>query len=890
MTGVGIRVRNRNPDLHIKDAVLAVENFKLRPFGLRIAGRRKPFQQDALAQSANDPRGQMFGVLAGGEHRPGERRHGQHVTLSHSGTASSATGETVGLRIQADERISRFYIDSIIVIVKGGNAMPEGTPDVTVPDDYEWPEPAWNLKLPSLKEYYRNYFKIGNIIEPGQSTDPTLTAMFKKQYNVVTAENAMKPDAMLGTMTSASDLTDPSKYRFEGADQIVQWAEDNGLLIHGHALVWHSQTPTFMNTGASGNREAARANMQTFITQAITHFDSPNFMSWDVVNEAFDDNTANFNGTDWRTGLRKNSPWYIAYENGADKDNGESGADYIYDAFVFAHLAQAEIGSTAKLYYNDYNETYKYEQIAQMVEDLNAKWEQDERYDGRLLIEGIGMQSHFWIGQNPGVEEEEVVTAIERFIETGATIAVSELDIPYANNNGYHLDDERQAFQAEQYATLFGIYKQYADHIERVTFWGNADSMSWRGAGMPLLFDNSYRPKKAFYELLKLGDKPPTASVPTDEGTGETGGTQVEVTPDDLQKAIEEASDGVLKLQLETAEDATQVSVAIPVGQVQAAREAGVTHIEVASGLATVQLPVALFADAGDDAQVELSIEKVDTSTLPEEQRALVGNNPVFDFSLSVGGRNLSEFGQGQSVKVVVPYELKPDEDPNQIVVYYLSDDGKLEIVKNGRYNKETGTVEFAAKHFSKYAAVANPVTFGDVKAVAWARESIEGLAARGIVSGVAADAFAPRNPVTRAEFIQMLMSALDLNQPNAASTFKDAKAGAWYYNALASAEQLGIVSGLPDGTFGIDNRITRQEMAAMAYRAIVKAGITLSGNQTGEFSDAADIAGYAKEAVAAMHKAGILNGTGNGAFNPKGTATRAEAAVILYQLLLKSL
>ena len=75
-----------------------------------------------------------------------------------------------------------------------------------------------------------------------------------------------------------------------------------------------------------------------------------------------------------------------------------------------------------------------------------------------------------------------------------------------------------------------------------------------------------------------------------------------------------------------------------------------------------------------------------------------------------------------------------------------------------------------------------------------------------------------------------------------------------------------------------------------MAYRAIQKAGITLNAEQAAAFHDAQDIAGYAKEAVTAMHQAGIINDAGNGTFNPQGTATRAEAAVILYQLLMKSL
>jgi endo-1,4-beta-xylanase len=390
-------------------------------------------------------------------------------------------------------------------------------------------------------------------------------------------------------------------------------------------------------------------------------------------------------------------------------------------------------------------------------------------------------------------------------------------------------------------------------------------------------------------------------STPTDQTPVKPGEVKVEVdakgnakasvTADDVKKALSEAQAGTMKLQVQDVENIKQVTVSISVDQVEAAKEAGIKRIQISSGFASVQLPVSLFEGTASHANVELTIAKVDNRTLSDEVGKIVGSNTVYDFNLSVNGLKITNFGQGQSVKVAVPYSLKPGENPSQVVIYYLTDDGKLEVIKNGRYNKDTGMVEFNTKHFSKYAAIANPIHFNDAKAVAWASESIEGLAARGIVNGVTKDSFAPGNSVTRAEFIQMLMLALDLNQANATSTFSDVKQGAWYYNSIASAQQLGIVSGLTDGSFGTNNKINRQEMAAMAYQAIQKAEITLDDeNLASGFHDAQDIASYAKEAVTVMNQAGIINGIGNDKFDPKGTATRAQAAVILYQLLMKSL
>jgi len=847
--------------------------------------------------------------------------------------------------------------------------------------------PKWDLTLSSIADAYKDYFLIGNVMSPNQTTDAENTAMYKYHYNVMTPENDMKPQYL----SSANGV-----YNYGNADSLVNWALANNIKVHGHTLVWHSQSAPWLTTGESNKpltRAEAKANMEQYINNVAGHY-KDKVVSWDVVNEAF--NGGSGIPTDWKTVLRKDSPWYMAYENGADKSKGESGADYIYDAFVFARLADP--GAT--LYYNDYNENeaWKREGMALMAEDLNEKWKTDDRNKepGRLLVEGIGMQAHYWI---QSLNTDTVEASIARFVQAGVKVSVTELDIPSTGT----LTKEEETLQAELYAKLFVIFKKYASSIERVTFWGKADSQSWRASGSPLLFDKALAAKPAYYAVinpegyLNLDPSPAaptgvsvkakssseievswtasenatgynvyrsasvdgsyskvntqliteskfqnsglsasttyyykvsavndagesvlssvtqattnsnstnpdtTTTSPTDQTPVKPGEVKAEVDSsgnakalvkaDDVKKALPEAKDGTMKLVVLGVDNAKLITVSIPVEQVNAAKEAGIKRIEISFGLASVQLPVSLFEGAAGKTSIELSVAKVDNSTLSEAARTLVGSNTVYDFNLSVDGQKITDFGQGKQVKVEIPYTLKPGESPSQIVIYYLSDDGNLEIIKNGRYNKDTGKVEFNAKHFSKYAAIASPVKFSDSKAIAWASDSIDGLAARGIVNGVTKDSFAPGHSVTRAEFVQMLMLTLDLNQPNATSTFSDVKQGAWYYDSVATAQQLGIVSGLTDGSFGINNKITREEMAAMAYRAIQKAGITMNDEKAAAaFNDELAIASYAKEAVAAMHKAGIINGVGNDKFDPKGTATRAQAAVILYQLLMKSL
>jgi Beta-1,4-xylanase len=338
--------------------------------------------------------------------------------------------------------------------------------------------PTWDLTLPSLADAYKDAFLIGNIMEPNQITDTELTDMYKKQYNVVTAENAMKPDK-LSTAKGVYDYTD--------ADKLINWAQNNGIKVHAHTLVWHSQSAAWLNKDGSGNaltRADAKANMEEYINNVVGHF-AGKVISWDVVNEAFlnDVTTA---PTNWKDALRTGTtgdknPWYAAYANGADVSKGESGADFIYDGYVFTRLADPK----AKLFYNDYNETElgKYEAIGMMIEDLNKKWASDPRNTepGRPLIEGVGMQAHYWTEDLNLAKNVEA--AIQRFIKAGVDVSVSELDIPIGSYPTYKQNDEilsynNERFQADLYKQLFEVYDKYASHIDRVTFWGKADPQS----------------------------------------------------------------------------------------------------------------------------------------------------------------------------------------------------------------------------------------------------------------------------------------------------------------------------------------------------------------------------------------------------------------------------
>jgi len=396
-----------------------------------------------------------------------------------TGTFTYPAEEYITIYVENDELNAEFYIDDVSFITEEGVVF------------------SHDASLPSLAGIYRDYFLIGTAISRADVSGPRFE-LVKHHFNLITVGNEMKPDAL----TTAEKGT----FNFERADAILASSEDAGISIHGHTLVWHSQSRDWLNKKANGDfltRNEARANMEEFINTVAGHY-AGRVISWDVVNEAFQTSVGSF--SDWKDVLRKggttneHSAWYGAYTNGANEAAGESGADYIYDAFVFTRLADPN----AVLYYNDFNETDKNKRnaIAEMTEELNEQWKNDPRntVPDRLLIEGLGMQAHYW---TDNLNVDDVEDTIIRWISTGAEIGITELDIPMGRYNAYKEATEDELLkQANFYAELFLLFKKYSENISRVTIWGIDDATSWRSGGSPLLFEYDGTEKLAFFAVM----------------------------------------------------------------------------------------------------------------------------------------------------------------------------------------------------------------------------------------------------------------------------------------------------------------------------------------------------------------------------------------------------
>lgn len=212
--------------------------------------------------------------------------------------------------------------------------------------------------------------------------------------------------------------------------------------------------------------------MERHNEETILHY-GDDVIAWEVVNEAMNDNPMD-------PEMRR-SGWYEAI-----------GDDYLDLAYTKAReVLHANGWHDVKLYYNDYNDDNqdKATAIYNMVKEINDNYAEEN--PGKLLIDGIGMQGHY----NIGTSVDNVRRLIERFVELGVEIGVTELDIT-AGSPG-ELSEDEEISQALIYAELFQLYKEHSKSISRVTFLGLNDATSWSSDRSPLLFDGNLKAKKA---------------------------------------------------------------------------------------------------------------------------------------------------------------------------------------------------------------------------------------------------------------------------------------------------------------------------------------------------------------------------------------------------------
>ena len=350
-----------------------------------------------------------------------------------------------------------------------------------------------------LKDAYKDAFRTGTAVneEIVSGSDSASRRIVLQQFNTITAENVLKAGPL---------NPEPGVYNWAPADAFVEFGEKNGMFIVGHTLVWHNQTPSWFFTDANGKPNTPQAQVERMRShiEAVAGRYKGRIHAWDVVNEVID-NDGSYRPTTWVNGV----------------GNGDS---LVAHAFRFA----AQYAPGAELYYNDFNtwRPAKRDGIVRLVRMLQKQG---------IRIDGVGMQGHWGLNYP---KSEYIEAAIDSFAALGVKVMITELDIDvlpltregqiigqvmsdrqfqleefkeFLDPYPHALPPQLQKQLADRYAQIFEIFYRKRAKIERVTFWGVHDGMSWKNGypvpnrtNYPLLWGRDRQPKPALDAVLNV--------------------------------------------------------------------------------------------------------------------------------------------------------------------------------------------------------------------------------------------------------------------------------------------------------------------------------------------------------------------------------------------------
>ncbi len=307
-------------------------------------------------------------------------------------------------------------------------------------------------------------FSVGNITRSSYiKAGGKHTEILKKEFNNLTSEYEMKMNVMYPSQ---------GNYDFSAADVIVDFAQANDMNVHGHALIWHNATPSWVENFAGTDAEF-EAMVKDYITTTLTRYKGK-VRSWDVVNEALEDGS----GHPLRNSVFRQ----------------KMGDDYIKKCFQFARDADPDV----LLFYNDYNMASSATKRAAMLKLVDNLGD---------LIDGVGAQMH--ISYN-GPSKSEIQSLANQVVAKGKKLHFAELDIrANPNKDITTLTNQRAEEQRAKYKEVVQIYNAIPlENKFALTVWGVRDNESWLidfwgNVDWPLLFDSNYNKKSAYYGYLE---------------------------------------------------------------------------------------------------------------------------------------------------------------------------------------------------------------------------------------------------------------------------------------------------------------------------------------------------------------------------------------------------
>jgi len=363
-----------------------------------------------------------------------------------------------------------------------GNGSNSGVtpPLVTTPPPAPPQPTGFEPTAGQFKNTFAANFQIGAAIQDNQILDADQDSqILKDQFNSISAEYQMKADIIAPT-EGVFDWTVP--------DAMVQFAEDNGMVVRGHALLWHRSTPDYFLQGTPAE---VRTKLENYVTEVVSRYRGRIF-AWDVVNEVITDD-------DSASDPYRRSNWWEA---------SGGNADYIDWAFNAARAADPG----CLLFINEYSTRFagKRGRYIRVIRDM---------LDRGVPVDGVGHQMHLTVE----TQANDALAAIDAIDSQfmGLVQHVTELDVSLYPDPGSCFDDQTGCradygsnipdsvlrAQAELYRDLFNGFTERSS-ITSVSTWGISDEQSWLNSfpivrtNAPLLWDRNRDAKSALQAIL----------------------------------------------------------------------------------------------------------------------------------------------------------------------------------------------------------------------------------------------------------------------------------------------------------------------------------------------------------------------------------------------------
>ncbi len=295
--------------------------------------------------------------------------------------------------------------------------------------------------------------------------EPRFAALLAEQMSILTAENAMKPKALVPRRGA---------YDWSVADAMFDFAERHGMQVRFHTGLWHRAVPDWLEGDDVADAERARFVEQHIQRVGQRYADRMTY--WDVVNEPIDPKQPD--------GLRE-TIWKQAL-----------GDDYLHKIYRWAHEAAPDV----KLVVNDYgiwNGGRKTDAMYELVKGM---------LDAGVPVHAVGFQVHLLGGEYPDPDRFE--QTLRRFTALGLEVHVTEMDVAISKYDDDLSPEQKLQRQAEVYRRILegGLR---VDGFTVFQTWGLTDRWTWvdnfiDADDAPLLFDEQYQPKPAYFAVREV--------------------------------------------------------------------------------------------------------------------------------------------------------------------------------------------------------------------------------------------------------------------------------------------------------------------------------------------------------------------------------------------------